>query len=179
MQIVARMAGDLRPEDQASAHEAAVRAVDRSALIHEVAPYRDLLGETAAQERFNALLLSIFAAAGLALAAVGIYGIVSYSAGQRGPEFGIRMAFGAEGHHVRRLMLHAGAAMALTGASIGLAISYGLAPLVESLLRTGGARDALPYVLAAATLLITTVLAAWIPAQRATRVDPVSVLRGG
>jgi putative ABC transport system permease protein len=177
MQIVVRMAGDIRPEDQAAALENAVRAVDPSALIHEVAPYRRLLGETAAQERFNALLLSIFAAAGLVLAAVGLYGVVSYSAGQRKREFGIRVAFGAVGRDVRRLMLKAGAFMAITGASLGLALSYGLAPIVESLLPSGGARDPLPYIIAAATLLITTVIAAWIPAQRAGRVDPVIVLR--
>jgi predicted permease len=178
MQIVARMAGEIRPEDQVGMLEAAIRNVDASALIHEIAPYRDLLGETAAQDRFNTLLLSIFAAAGLVLAAVGIYGVVSYSASQRRREFGIRIAFGAEDRDVRRLMVHGGTIMAVTGASVGLAISYGLAPLAESMLRTGGARDPLPYVVAATTLLITSILAAWIPAQKATRVDPVTVLKG-
>ena len=179
MQIVARMTGAMRPEDQVAPVEAAVRAIDPSALVHELAPYRDLIGDTAAQERFNALLLSIFAAAGLVLAAVGIYGVVSYSAGQRKREFALRMALGADGRDVRHLMLRSGAFMALTGASIGLVVSFAMAPLVQSMLRTGQARDVLPYLIGVATLVVTTLLAAWIPAQRATKVDPVSTLRGG
>lgn len=179
LSIVVRMAGHVKPADQAAAVEDAVRRVDSHALVQEIAPYPDLLGDTIAQERFNALLLSIFASSGLLLAAVGIFGIVSYSAAQRRREFGLRVAFGAENRDVRHLMLRSGSAMAVGGAGIGLLAAYALAPLVASMLPTGGARDPLPYVLSALTLMITTVVAAWIPAQRATRVDPVAVLRDG
>lgn len=179
MQVVARMKRDLRPQHYAAAIEAAVRQVDPTALVHEVAPYADLLGETLASEQFTALLLSLFAGVGLALAAVGIYGVVSYSASQRRGEFGVRIAFGARGSDVRRLMLKAGTVLAVAGATLGLVASYALAPLVQSMLRTGDVHNPLPYVVAAVTLVLTTIVAAWIPAQRATRLDPVSVLRSG
>lgn len=177
LSIVARMRTGVNPADQAATLEAAVRDVDPTALVQGIAPYADLLSDTAAQERFNALLLSIFAASGLLLAAVGIYGVVSYSAAHRRREFGLRVAFGAEARDVRRLMLRDGSGTAALGAALGLAAAYLLAPLGTSMLPAGGPRDPLPYLVAAATLITTTIVAAWIPAQRATRVDPASAMR--
>jgi ABC-type antimicrobial peptide transport system permease subunit len=130
-----------------------------------------------AHERFNTLLMGIFSAIGLGLAAVGIYGVVSYTVSQRRAEFGIRMALGAEGRDVRGLMLRTSSTMASLGVGVGIIIAYVASPAVQTLLRTGNPRAPLAYILAAAVLMVTTIVAAWIPTRRATRTSLSETLR--
>jgi putative ABC transport system permease protein len=119
----------------------------------------------------------VFAAIALLLAAVGIYGVMSYAVAQRTQEFGIRMALGAEREHILQMVLRHGTLMALSGVGIGLVAALGLARLITSLLFETSASD--PPTFGTVPLLLMGVawLACWVPARRATRVDPMVALR--
>jgi putative ABC transport system permease protein len=124
------------------------------------------------------LLISVFAVLALTLAAVGIYGVMSYAVAQRRQEIGIRMALGAEARHVLRMVLRHGAAMALAGIAIGSVTALGLARLITSLLFETSAADPPTFSLVPLLLAAVAVLACYFPARRATRVDPITALRG-
>jgi putative ABC transport system permease protein len=136
-----------------------------------------LVSESVAQPRFNTVLLAAFAALALALAAVGIYGVIAYSVNQRTHEIGVRMALGARSGDVLRLVLRQGMKPALVGALIGLAGAWAATRLISGLLFEVNATD--PATFAAVTLLLLAIalLACWIPARRATKVDPMIALR--
>jgi ABC-type antimicrobial peptide transport system permease subunit len=123
------------------------------------------------------LLLTIFGAAGLLMAAIGVYGILSYSVEQRTQELGIRMALGAQASHLRRMVIGQGMALALIGVVIGIGGALWLTRFLASFLFGVKAMD--PVVFVATPLLLTLValIATWIPARRATRVDPMAALR--
>jgi putative ABC transport system permease protein len=175
MNVVVRTAGD--PAHAASALRAAVAAVDADIPISAVRTMDDLISTSLAQPRFSMLLLALFALIALALAAVGLYGVISYTVSQRTREIGIRMALGAEPRDILRLVVGQGFRMTALGVIIGLVTALGVTRLLANLLFEVRPFDAasfagLPLVLAAIALL-----ASWIPARRAARVDPLVSLR--
>jgi putative ABC transport system permease protein len=136
-----------------------------------------LLASSIARARFSALLLAVFASVALALAAIGIYGVISYVVAQRGHEIGLRMALGAQARDVVRLVLRNGMMLAGLGVAIGLAGAFALTRVLTSLLFGVTPTDAVTFVTVSALLLIVAFLACYIPARRATKVDPLVALR--
>jgi len=128
-------------------------------------------------KRFNAFLLGIFSALAVTLAAVGLYGVLSYVSTQRTREVGIRIALGAETGVVVRQVLWQGLRLALVGIAAGIAAALALTRLIRSLLFGVSVTDAFTFVLVTLLLLVIALLASWIPARRAARVDPMVALR--
>ncbi|HJT71628.1 MAG TPA: FtsX-like permease family protein, partial [Terriglobales bacterium] len=126
---------------------------------------------------FNMLLLTIFAGSALLLAGIGLYGLMAYSVQQRTQEIGIRMALGAERATVRSMVVLQGLRLALIGALIGLIAAFGLARLLASFLFRTKTWDPLSFTIVPAFLIAIALLAVWVPAQRAVRVNPVNALR--
>ena len=151
--------------------------VDPRLPVRNLRSMEQLVSRSIAPQRFNLSLLSLFSALGLMLAAVGIYGVMAYSVSQRTHEIGLRMALGAQARDVLKLVLKQGMALAVIGVAIGLIASFALTRLMRSLLFGVSATD--PATLAGVGLLLTCVamLACYIPARRATKVDPLVALR--
>ena len=137
----------------------------------------DAISETVAQPRFYTLLFALFGVIGLLLTVTGVYGLISYTVAQRTQEIGIRMALGATRQNVVRMVLRQGVALALTGAVIGLAISFVLARVIVSLLFDVEPTDLVTFSVATLVLLGAAILASYVPARRATKVDPLVALR--
>lgn len=152
-------------------------AIDPLLVIHNARSMREVTGSAIAQERFAFLLLGIFAAVALSLAAVGIYGVMAYNVGRRTREFGIRLALGASPYAVRRSVFRQGSVIIGIGISVGLLGAFLLSRLLRSMLYGVAATDPLTFVLVPVTLALVALLAGYLPARRATRVDPVRVLR--
>jgi putative ABC transport system permease protein len=129
------------------------------------------------RQRFNMLLMIVFAGAALLLASIGIYGLMAYSVEQRTQEIGIRMALGALASSVRRMVVMQGLWLAIVGVVIGVASSYGLARLIQSILFGVKARDPLVFIGIPIVLTVVALIAVWLPAMRASRVDPLTALR--
>jgi predicted permease len=145
-----------------------------------VAPIRtmdEIVSRSTANTDFNTLVLTIFAATALLLAAIGIYGLMAYSVEQRTQEIGIRLALGANSGSVRNMVVFQGLRLALLGIGIGVASAFGLTKLIASLLYGVKARDPLVFVGVPLLLAVVALLAVWLPARRATRVSPVDALR--
>ena len=123
------------------------------------------------------LLLTIFGASALLMAAIGIYGLMAYSVQQRTQEMGIRMALGAQASHIRKLVIRQGMVLALIGVAIGLAGAFGLTRFLASFLFDVKAWDPLAFVVTPLLLTAVALLAVWVPAERAVRVDPMNALR--
>jgi putative ABC transport system permease protein len=136
------------------------------------------LSTNAAQPRLNTVLLELFAAIALLIAAIGIYGVLSYSVSQQTREIGVRVALGANRGQVLGLVLREGMAMALMGIAAGLVAGVGLSRVLASLLFGTEARDPATFAAVAGILTLVAAAACWIPAMRAARVDPVIALRG-
>jgi predicted permease len=136
-----------------------------------------LLSDSVASQRFAMILLAIFAMLALCLAAVGIYGVISYLVGQRGHEIGIRIALGAQPRDILRLILGHGGRLAGLGIGLGLLSALGLTRLMSSLLYGVGATDPLTFAGVAAVLTLVALTACYVPARRATKVDPSAALR--
>ncbi|UCC73151.1 MAG: ABC transporter permease [Gemmatimonadota bacterium] len=154
-----------------------LRAIDPQLVIHNPRSMREVTGSAIAQERFVFLLLAIFAAVALSLAAVGIYGVMAYNVGRRTREFGIRLALGASPLAVRRSVLRQGSAIVGIGILGGLVGAFLLSRLLRSMLFGVGATDPLTFVLVPLALASVALLAGYLPARRATKVDPLRVLR--
>jgi putative ABC transport system permease protein len=135
------------------------------------------MADSVARRRLAMLLLAIFAGAALLLAGVGIYSVMSYTVTQRAHEMGIRMALGASRANVLRLILGQSLALTLSGIALGLAGSLAMAGMISSLLFNVKSRDPLTLGLVALGLAVVALLASYLPAHRATRVDPVVSLR--
>jgi predicted permease len=135
------------------------------------------VAESIAGKRFTMVMLAIFAALALLLAAIGIYGVLSYLVGQRIPEIGIRMALGAQQSDVLRMVLRDGARMTLAGVGIGVVAALGLTRLMSSMLFGVSPTDPLTFAAVAALLCAIAVLACYVPARRAMKVDPMMALR--
>jgi putative ABC transport system permease protein len=150
---------------------------DKQQPILNISAMTDILSRAVATPRFNALLIGLFAALALALGMVGLYGVIAYSVAQRTHEIGIRMALGAGERDIMRLVLVRGLTLTLIGVAAGLAGALALTRLMAKLLF--GVKPTDPAIFAAVALLLTGVAlaACYIPARRATRVDPMIALR--
>ena len=155
----------------------AVRAVAPEVRVLRVAPYAEYLRRPLAAPRFNALLLGAFAAAALLMSSIGLYGVMAASVRQRHGEIGVRMALGATATAVGRLVVGEGLRLAVFCALVGLALAFSLTRVLRGLLYEVEPLDPLSLFGAAAVLVAAALLATWLPARRATRVDPVEVLR--
>ena len=151
--------------------------MDKDQPLANVRTLESLLVRSIAPRRFNLLVLGLFALVALLLGAVGLYGVMSYSVTQRTHEIGIRMALGAQTRQVLKLVVQQGMAMALIGVAIGLIAAFALTRLMESLLFEVSATDPLTFVVVAVLLAVVALLACWIPARRAAKVDPMIALR--
>ncbi|MBV8812782.1 MAG: FtsX-like permease family protein, partial [Acidobacteriaceae bacterium] len=138
---------------------------------------QEITSQSTARQRFNMLLMTIFGASALLLASIGIYGLMAYSVQQRTHEMGIRMAIGARSGEVRKMVVFQGMRLALTGMGIGIAAALGLTRFIAGLLFGVEALDPLTFVLVPILLSAVALLAVWLPAQRASRVDPIQALR--
>lgn len=135
------------------------------------------MSETVSRPRFFTLLLGAFAGLAMVLAALGVYGVIAYSVSRRTYEIGIRMALGARAGNVLRMAIAQGLAPAMTGLVIGLAAAFLLTGLLSSLLYGVGAADPATFAGVAVLLVSVALLAGWLPARRAARVNPASALR--
>ena len=156
---------------------AEVRAFDPNQIIWRVRTLEELVGTSVAPRRFNMMLLGIFASVALVLAAIGLYGVMSYSVSWRTHEIGIRMALGAKGTDVLRLVVRQGMSMTLIGLALGLIGAFLLSRVMAGLLYGVTATDPLTFAGVSIVLLAVAFLACLIPARRATRVNPIVALR--
>ena len=157
--------------------ERELRAVDGQLPISKERTMEQVVSNTVARQNFNMLLLSIFAGVALVLAAIGIYGLVSYSVQQRTQELGIRMALGADRGNMLRLVLKQGMTLTVIGVVLGLALAYAMTRLLASLLFGVKATDPSTFGAVAGVLALVALVAAFIPARRATAIDPAIALR--
>jgi putative ABC transport system permease protein len=154
-----------------------VAALDPEQTVMSVMTMGQRISTSLARPRFNALLLNLLSALAAALAAVGIYGVISYSVAQRTREIGVRLALGAKRSDVLWLVIKQGMALAAVGVAIGLAASLALTRLMQGLLYGLSATDLLTFAGASALLGAVAVAACWLPARRATKVDPMMAMR--
>jgi putative ABC transport system permease protein len=175
MNLVVRSALD--PASLTSAIRAAVAAVDKDQPIFDVHTMQQRVDDSISTRRLTLVLLGIFSALALILAAIGIYGVMAYSVALRTQEIGIRMALGAQQHDVLRLVLGQGARIAFFGVAFGLAAAAALARLLSGLLFSVSASDPITFAAVAVLLVAVALLACYIPARRAMLVDPIIALR--
>jgi putative ABC transport system permease protein len=173
--IVARTSGD--PASLAGALRDEVWAIDKDQSVFDIKTMRQTLSEMLSQRRFNTLLFGIFAAVALILAAVGIYGVMSYAVAERTHEIGLRMALGAQTSDVLNLIVRQGMRLATIGLAAGLAASFALTRVMSTLLYGVSATDPLTFILIPVVLAGVALAACFVPARRAMRVDPMVALR--
>jgi predicted permease len=170
-----RTKGDPGTIRAAAEHE--IRSLDRLIPLTQVRTMEQVIAESVARQNFNMILLTIFAAIALVLAAIGIYGLMAYTVEQRTQEIGIRMALGAVRGDMFRLVLAQGMKLALAGVVLGTLLSYALTRLLSSLLFGVKSVDVPTFVAVAAVLVTVAFVAAWVPAQRASAIEPSEALR--
>jgi putative ABC transport system permease protein len=152
-------------------------ALDPEQPIHQVSTLLELRRGSIASQRLNLTLLGAFAAVALALAIIGLYGVLAYAVAQRTHEIGIRIALGAQAVAVLRLVIGQGMKLALMGVVIGMIAAFALTRLIQNLLFGVSATDPITFILVAGLFLLVALLACWMPARRATKVDPMVALR--
>jgi putative ABC transport system permease protein len=171
-----RTAGD--PLALGRAAQVQVWAIDPNQPVHSIRSVEEMIADSQADRRFTTLLLGLFSVVALALAAIGIYGVMAYSTAQRVQEFGVRMALGARRTDVMTMVVKEGAWIGAAGLLVGIGAALALTQFLSGLLFGVGVRDPVTFVALPIGLLLVTVLATLIPAARAVRVNPVVVLRG-
>jgi predicted permease len=174
-EYVVRTAG--APLGAVSAIRRAAQQVDGSTVVYAVRPMQEIVANSISRQRFTMLLLSVFSVLALVLSAVGIYGVISYLAGQRTHEIGVRMALGASRTDVLRMVLGQGMRIALIGIVIGIAAALGLTRLINKLIYGIRATDPVTFLGVAILLITVALLACYVPARRAMRVSPIVALR--
>jgi putative ABC transport system permease protein len=175
MMIAVRVAGD--PASFAARLREEVWAIDPDIPLSNITTAERLLSEALAQPRFNAVVLGFFGATALALAALGIYGVLSTTVAQRTSEIGIRMALGARSADVVGMVVGQGMRLTLAGLAIGLGVALASAPVLRSLLFGVGASDPWTFAFVSGTLVAVAFLASYVPARRASRIEPLIALR--
>lgn len=175
MTLVVRTSSD--PAGMTAAIRNEILAVDKDQAVSKIATMEQLLGDSISLRRFSMLLLVIFSGVAVTLAAVGIYGVISYSVSQRSHEIGIRMALGAGRKDILKLVVGQGMTLTLAGVAVGLAAAFGLTRVMEGLLFGVSATDPVTFVLISIVLAGVALGACLAPARRATKVDPMVALR--
>src|SRR6185369_3487144 len=175
MTLMLRTRGDANA--LAGAARNVIHTLDPQQPIGEVNTMETLLSTSVARARFSASLLTVFSFVALVMAAVGIYGVMSYSVLQRTHEIGVRIALGAQRSDVLKLMVRKGIVLGIVGVVLGLAFSFALTRLISTLLFEVTATDATTFVAVSIGLFLVTLAACYVPARRATRVDPLKALR--
>jgi putative ABC transport system permease protein len=165
------------PAGLAQSFRQEIRTGDKTVAIRNVGKLSDAISETLTESRFYTLLFGLFGAIGLVLTMTGVYGLIAYTISQRTQEIGIRMALGATRQNVVRLVLRRAVALALLGVAVGLGISFALTRVIVSLLFDVQPTDLETFSLAALVLMSAALLASYIPARKATRIDPLEALR--
>ena len=165
------------PASLANSVRAALREIDATVPVYDVATLSSLVDKTSAQRDFVARLLGGFAAVAVFLAALGLYGVVSYGVSQRTRELGVRLALGATGGEVVRLVLTGGLKLVAGGVAVGLAVAAASTPLLGALVFGVRPLDPMSYAGATAVLVIVALAAHWIPVRRALRIDRARALR--
>jgi len=165
------------PSGLRAAVEREVQAVDSRVSVAHMRTMEQVMAESVARQNFNMVLLSVFAGIALLLAAIGIYGLMAYSVERRTQELGIRMALGAAGADVLRLVLWQGTKLTALGLAIGLALAYGLMRVLSSLLFGVKSSDPVSFAATAGVLSAVALAATYLPARRASRIAPCDALR--
>jgi putative ABC transport system permease protein len=173
--LLAQASGD--PDSLAAAIHSQISAIDKDQPVTAMRTMSEVIASTTAPRRFNTLLLAIFASVALALAATGIYSVISYSVTQRAQEVGVRMALGARPGAVIRLILKQGLALTLIGVAAGALGALVAARVMSGLLYGVTATDPATFAAIALLLAMVATLACYLPARRASRVEPIAALR--
>jgi len=173
--LTIRIAGS--PESLVGAVRSEIHNIDPFVPVYDVQTMEQLVRDSAAANRFQMMLFGVFAGLGMLLAAVGIYGVISYTVTQRTREIGIRMALGAEHAEVLRLLVSDGMRLALAGAVLGVAGALALSRFMSGLLYGVKATDPATFAVVFIALIAVALVACYIPARRATKVDPMVALR--
>jgi predicted permease len=154
-----------------------LRAIDPNEPVNQIVTLEESLSNSVAQRRFQMFLLGIFASVALLIAMVGIYGVISYAVSQRTHEIGIRMALGAQSRDVLRMVIWRGLSLALIGVTLGLAAALALTRVIKNLLFEVSTTDPVTFVIIVLLLVVAAMIASYIPARRATKVDPLLAIR--
>jgi len=165
------------PQSFAAVLRSDLQAVDKQLPLYDVAPMEQVIARKVADPRFYMLLLSSFSALALILAAAGIYGVISYAATQRTHEIGIRVALGAKGGDVVKLVITQGMKLVLAGLALGLAGAFALTRVLASFVYQVTVTDPITFTVLSLLLAAVALLACYLPARRAAKVDPMVALR--
>src|SRR5262245_61187072 len=175
LNFIWRSSDDL--DDLATAVRSLAMSIDKDQPISDIKPMEQLVTESVATPAFHTMLFAIFGIIALAVAAIGIFGVMAYAVAHRTHEIGIRIALGAQASDVLKLVMRQGLALALAGIAAGLAGAFALTRLMKTLLFEVSATDPMTFVSVPLLLVAVALFACWIPARRATKVDPLSTLR--
>jgi len=175
MSLVIR--GSQDPKPLAAAVRSEVQVLDPNLPVSNIKTIGEMINERISAKRLMTYILAVFGLIALLLASVGIYGVMSYAVTQRTREIGVRMALGAQAVDVLKLVIKNGMTMALIGVAIGLAGAYALTRLLANLLFKVAPTDLLTFALVTGALIVVALFACYVPARRATKVDPLVALR--
>ena len=167
----------LQPQSIVPGLRAQLASINKDLPLSQVQTMDQLIGDSVVQERFRTWLVSGFAGLALLLAVIGIYAVISYSVAQQTREIGVRIALGATAGDVSKMVLSHGLKLAIAGIAIGLISALGVTRILRSMLYSTSSTDLLSFVLTSAVLLAVALVACYIPALRAARVDPIVALR--